>query len=179
MASIESGVAILERAIASNASGVLQGDLSQLGPISPGNTFGLATRAAADNKALVRLTEVFRQREGSQVAFMRQAVPRGSTAIRTARSAAFAAYIEEFMDRGLVTHHKTREEEVNAIAGDIIEATLAGEKVIAPGRSFQDCLYVNRAVRAGLGLEGKGHEFEFDRGVIELAVGDRVMFRAQ
>jgi ATP-dependent exoDNAse (exonuclease V) alpha subunit len=82
------------------------------------------------------------------------------------------------MDRGLVTHHATREAEVAAIASDILGAMRAGQRVIAPGRPFQDCLYVNRAVRAGLGFAGSGHEFEFDRGAIEFAAGDRVLFRA-
>jgi ATP-dependent exoDNAse (exonuclease V) alpha subunit len=178
MASIESGVAILERARAANASGVLQGDLAQLPNIAAGNTFGIATRAAADNKALVRLSEVFRQSADTQVAFMREAVPRAGKAIRSANRAAFAAYVETFMDRGLVTHHESREQEVAAIAADIVEAMRAGQRVIAPGRSFQDCLYVNRAVRAELGMTGTGREFEFDRGVIELSAGDRVLFRA-
>jgi hypothetical protein len=33
-------------------------------------------------------------------------------------------------------------------------------------------------LREALGLAGTGQEFEFDRGVIELAAGDRVLFRA-
>jgi AAA domain/Relaxase/Mobilisation nuclease domain len=177
MASIESGVAILERAVAANASGVLQGDLAQLPNIAAGNTFGVAARAAADEKTLVRLNDVFRQRSGSDVEWLRYQVPKGGRAIRTANAVLFGEYLEQFMDRGHVTFHKTREEEISAIATDIVEAMRAGERVIAPGRSFQDCLYVNRAVRAGLGFEGTGREFEFDRGVIELAVGERVLFR--
>ena len=177
MASIESGIAILERAIASNASGVLQGDLSQLPNIEAGNTFGIATRAAAENNALVRLNDVFRQRVGSEVEWMREAVPRGGKAIRSAHREAFSAYVQEFMDRGLVTHHKTRSDEIAAIAFDIVNAMRAGQRVIAPGRSYQDCLYVSRQVRTELGLQNTGHEFEFDRGIIELAIGDRILFR--
>jgi len=177
MASIESGIAILERAIAANASGVLQGDLSQLPNIEAGNTFRIATRAAAENNALVRLSDVFRQRVGSEVEWMREAVPRGGKAIRSAHREAFSAYVEEFMDRGLVTFHESRAEEVAAIASDIADAMRNGQRVIAPGRSYQDCLYVSRQVRSELGLQNTGHEFEFDRGILELAVHDRILFR--
>ncbi len=177
MASIESGIAILERAIASNASGVLQGDLSQLPNIEAGNTFGIATRAAAEHNALVRLSDVFRQRVGSEVEWMREAVPRGGKAIRSAHREAFSTYVQEFLDRGLVTHHATRSDEIAAIAADIVTAMRAGQRVIAPGRSYQDCLYVSRQVRTELGLRETGHEFEFDRGIMEIAVGDRILFR--
>jgi hypothetical protein len=177
MWSIEHGLALMKRARSTNSSGLIIGDLSQLPNLNAGDTFGLWTRVAAQEGALRQLTGVRRPVEGSTVEWMREWVPKGGRAIRTENAEEFAEYLQQFIDRGHVTFHETRTSEVEATAADIVAAMQMGVNVIAPGRSWQDCYYINRAVRDGLGLTGKGQRFAFDRGAIELAVGDRIMFR--
>lgn len=50
-----------------------------------------------------------------------------------------------------VTFHSTRTEEVAATAADIVQAIRTGVKVIAPGRSWQDCYYITIHSQQGAG----------------------------
>jgi hypothetical protein len=177
MWSIEHGLALMKRARSTNSSGLIIGDLSQLPNLNAGDTFGLWTRVAAQEGALRQLTGVRRPVEGSTVEWMREWVPKGGRAIRTENAEQFAEYLQQFIDRGHVAFHANRKDEVVATAADIVQAMRSGINVIAPGRSWQDCYYINRAVRDGLGLAGNGRRFAFDRGTIELSVGDRILFR--
>jgi hypothetical protein len=177
MWSIEHGLALMERARATNSSGLIIGDASQLPNLNAGDTFGLWMRVAEQEGALRQLTGVRRPKAGSSVEWMRDWIPKGGRAIRTENAEDLAEYLQQFINRGHVAFHATRTEEVVATAADIVQAMRSRINVIAPGRSWQDCYYINRAVRDGLGLAGKGRRFAFERGTIELSVGDRILFR--
>jgi hypothetical protein len=177
MWSIEHGLALMERARATNSRGLIIGDASQLPNLNAGDTFGLWMRVAEQEGALRQLTGVRRPKAGSSVEWMRDWIPKGGRAIRTENAEDLAEYLQQFINRGHVAFHATRTEEVVATAADIVQAMRSRINVIAPGRSWQDCYYINRAVRDGLGLAGKGRRFAFDRGTIELSVGDRILFR--
>jgi hypothetical protein len=175
MLSLESVHATLQRLESQGASGLFIGDLAQLPNIAAGDTGRLLTSVAQATGRYVEVTQVFRQ-QGPEVAWMRTAVPVGGRAIREGDAAGFRAYLEGYVDRGHVVFHENRKDEIAAKARDVVEAVKRGVNVLAPGFSRQDCLYTNRAIRAGLGHEGNGVVFRLARGVRELTPNDRVIF---
>jgi hypothetical protein len=175
MLSLESVHATLQRLESQGAGGLFIGDLAQLPNIAAGDTGRLLTSVAQATGRYAEVTQVFRQ-QGPEVAWMRAAVPVGGRAIREGDAAGFRAYLEAYVDRGHVVFHENRKDEIAAKARDVVEAVKRGINVLAPGFSRQDCLYTNRAIRAGLGHEGKGVAFRLARGVRELAPNDRVIF---
>jgi hypothetical protein len=175
MLSLESVHATLQRLESQGAGGLFIGDLAQLPNIAAGDTGRLLTSVAQATDRYAEVTQVFRQ-HGPEVAWMRTAVPVGGCAIREGDAAGFRAYLEAYVDRGHVLFHENRKDEIAAKAHDVVEAVKRGVSVLAPGFSRQDCLYTNRAIRAGLGHEGKGIAFRLARGVRELSPNDRVIF---
>jgi len=175
MLSMESADATLKRVESQGAGAIFIGDLAQLPNIAAGDTGRVLTAAAQETNRYAEVTQVFRQ-TGPQVTWMRTAVPIGGRAIREGDAATFRTYLEEFVDRGHVVFHDDRKAEIAAKAQDVVEATLRGIRVLAPGFSRQDCLYANRAIRTALGHDGTGLSFRFARGVREIAPNDRVIF---
>lgn len=176
MVSFEATKAIFERAKEQNATVVAIGDEAQLPNIDAGDTMRVLAGIAREHHAYREVKLSYRPQVGSHVEWMRKAIPRGGRAIREQDGAAFRQYLGEFFDRGNVVCHGSREDEIAAKAADIVEATSRGVRVLAPVRSRTDALYTNRAIRHELGLNGTGIAFRFERGVRELAVGDRVLF---
>ena len=176
MVSFEATRAIFERAKEQNATVVAIGDEAQLPNIDAGDTMRVLAGIAREHHAYREVKFSYRPRVGSDVEWMRKAIPRGGRAIREQDGAAFRHYLGEFFDRGHVVCHGSREDEIAAKAADIVEATRRGVRVLAPVRSRTDALYTNRAIRHELGLDGTGIAFRFERGVRELAAGDRVLF---
>jgi len=134
------------------------------------------------------MTTVFRQRERTEkeekqlgryspsVAWMAAEVPKGAKAIRDGNSAGYRAFLNKIVEHGHVEFHANRSEEVKAKARDLLAAAKDGIRVLAPGYSKKECLFVNKAVRAGLGHEGKGETFRVYNGLREFAKGDCVEF---
>jgi hypothetical protein len=176
MVSMEAVSAVLRRAEQQDATVVVIGDEAQLANIAAGDTMRVLAAAAKSQGQYRTLTTVYRQ-TGKDVDWMRTAVPEGGAAIREADEIKTRAYFEEFIRRGHVTFHGTKREEVEAKAADIVEHIRQGKKTIATGYSRKDSLYGNRAVRDALGQTGKGRVFRTDDGNVELAVGDRVVFK--
>ncbi|MFZ1124202.1 MAG: AAA family ATPase [Candidatus Baltobacteraceae bacterium] len=176
MFSFEAADEMFDRLERAGAGAVFIGDQAQLANIAAGDTMRVLAAAAKEHGAYAEATQVYRQRESSGVAWMREAVPRGGRAIREADAAGVRAYFQEFIERGHVVFHADRKAEVAAKAQDLLEAAQRGERVIAPGFRHQEALYANRQVRRALGHEGSGIAFRLERGVRELSVGDRVMF---
>jgi hypothetical protein len=189
MWSVEAADAYLDRGERAGAQMILQGDGAQLPNIGAGNTFGIACRVAADAGLLVRMTETRRQ-TGESVRWMADSsigIAKAGAAIRKRQNAAFWACVEQYESHGHLRYCTedvrdgevipARVVEIESIANAIVGAMNDGVRVIAPGRVYQDCLYINRFVRRELGLEGKGQEFDLDRGYMEFSVGDRILFR--
>lgn len=153
------------------------GDDSQLPNISAGNTFRVLTAAAKEHGRYAEVTQVFRQREGTAVAWMRDAIPRLGRAIRKDDAAGVAAGFQEFVTRGHVVFHPDRWSEVRARAADLVAAAQRGERCIAPGFSHIEAKFVNREIRRALGHEGKGVKYKLEQRVREFTVGDRVRFQ--
>ncbi len=176
MVSLDALQALQRRCEERGATLLAIGDEAQLPTIEAGNTMRVLRSPAEEAGAYCQVKLSYRQREGSEVEWMRSAVPRGAAAIRRQDPAAFGVYVHEFVTRGHVLFHESRKAEVEAKAADIIDASKRGVRVLAPGFSHQDALYTNRAIRGALGLEGHGLRFRLERGVRELAAGDRVQF---
>jgi len=176
MISLDALQALQQRCEERGATLLAIGDEAQLPTIEAGNTMRVLRAPAEEAGAYHQVKLSYRQSEGSEVEWMRSAVPRGAAAIRRQDPAAFGVYVQEFITRGHVLFHDTRKAEVEAKAADIIDASKRGVRVLAPGFSHQDALYTNRAIRSALGLEGNGVRFRLERGARELAIGDRVQF---
>ena len=176
MFSMQSTKATLQRIESQGAGGLFIGDESQLPNIEAGDTGRLLASVAKAEGRYAEVTQVFRQKVGSEVEWMREAIPRGRRALLSGDTAGFRAYLEEFIDRGHVIFHSNRQEEIAAKAKDVVEAVKQNIEVLAPGFSRQDCLYTNRAIRAELGHEGTGINLRLARGVRELAPNDQVIF---
>jgi hypothetical protein len=175
MLSLESVHATLLRLEEKGAGGLFIGDEAQLPNISAGDTGRLLASVAKSTGRYVEVTQVFRQK-GPEVSWMKEAVPLGARAIREGDTAGFRAYLEKFIDRGHVSFHSNRQEEITAKAKDVVAAVRKGIKVLAPGYSHPECLYTNRAIRKELGHEDTGINFRMARGIREIAPKDRVIF---
>ncbi len=177
MFSLESADAIFDRIERHpNACVLYLGDDSQLPNIAAGNTFRVLAAAAKEHGRYAEVTQVFRQREGTSVAWMREAIPQLGRAIREENAAGVATGFQEFVDRGHVVFHDDRWSEVRARAADLVAAAQRGERCVAPGFSHIEAKFVNREVRRALGREGKGITYQLEERVREFSVGDRVRF---
>jgi ATP-dependent exoDNAse (exonuclease V) alpha subunit len=176
MLSLESVKATLMKLEAKGAGGLFIGDEAQLPNLAAGDTGRLLASVAKAAGRYTEVTQVYRQKVGSEVEWMRKAIPEGRRAIIAGDSAGFRAYLEEFIDRGHVKFHANRMEEIASKAHDVVEAVKQGKSVLAPGYSHPECLYANRAIRTELGHDGTGINFRLDRGVREISPNDRVIF---
>jgi hypothetical protein len=132
--------------------------------------------AAKEHGRYTEVRQVYRQARGSETEWMREAIPRGGTAIREGDAAGARAYFREYVERGHVVFHEDRKAEIRAKAEDLVAAYQRGVRAIAPGFRHTEALFVNRQVRRALGHEGNGLAFNHERGVRELSPGDRVIF---
>jgi hypothetical protein len=164
----------LEKVDSLNGTLVFVGDEAQLSSIGAGDVGKLIFDTAREAGQLREQTEVFRY--GGKVAWMKEAVPFGGAAIRDSDPHKVKAYFSRFEEQGHVVYHATRKEAIVARAHDVAELLKSGKEVISPCRSQKEADQVNRLVRAELGLEGKGVGIRMKRGVIEIAVGERVVF---
>ena len=176
MYSLEAADEILERMESRNAGAMFIGDEAQLSNIGAGDTMRVLAAAAQEHGRYAEVRLVYRQQVGSATEWMRTAVSRGTDAIRTSDGPAAKAYFGEYVDRGHVAFHANRKAEIEAKAEDLVAAYKGGVRAIAPGFRHNEALFVNRAVRRALGYEGRGEPFKLERGVRELAPGDRVIF---
>ena len=109
MVSFEATKAIFERAKEQNATVVAIGDEAQLPNIDAGDTMRVLAGIAREHHAYREVKLSYRPRVGSDVEWMRKAIPRGGRAIREQDGAAFRHYLGEFFDRGHVVCHESRD----------------------------------------------------------------------
>jgi hypothetical protein len=177
MTSLESAKEILDRIAGRPAATVLYlGGGAQLENIAAGNTHRVLTEAAVQHGHHRELTEVFRQREGSNVAWMRDVVPALDKAILEADPAGVKRGFRQFDAHGHIVYHEDRKSEIAGKADDIVRAMKAGVRVIAPSCERVEVKYVNRAVRHQLGHVGKGILYQLEERQREFSPNDRVVF---
>jgi hypothetical protein len=177
MTSLDSAKEILDRIADRPAASVLYlGGGAQLPNIEAGNTHRVLTQAAEQHGHHRELTEVFRQRVGSAVEWMRDVVPTLDRAILEADRAGARRGFAEFDAHGHLVYHEDRKSEIAGKADDIVQAYQRGVRVIAPGCERIEVKYVNRAVRERLGHVGKGILYDLEGRKREFSPDDRVVF---
>ena len=166
---------VLDRVEARGANAVFIGDVAQLSNLEAGDTFRVLIQAALKNNTFSQVRRVFRQKDGPEVQWLLDAIPKATEAIKTQDRVAFRDFLLDLIERGHVTFHRDRKDEVASVAAKIVAAERRGEGYIAEAFARTDCRNINRAVRKELGLEG-GVSFRFDHGWRQLSPGTRVVF---
>jgi hypothetical protein len=174
-ADVERSVEMFESAIRTKTcvSGI--GDYAQINSPSAGDVMGILIDLTKRLDRYAEITQVHRQQKGSEVEWMRSAVPLGTEAILACDRAGVRAYFEELWNHGHVESIEDDRERVVAKAQYLAAEIRAGERPISTDNSRDFAYFTNKAVREELGHHGK-HRYGMKNGVRDFVPGDRVVF---